>query len=94
MKQIGLVFTGPQCGKCNFKLEIKNFEVNFCTPVYVTTRHLCYVSWTFSKLLIQISATLDTWTLLFCESPLCFPLAQGGKHLFTAEVLRKHPSGI
>ena len=91
MKQIELVFTGPQCGKCNFKLEISNLEVNFCTPVCVTTRHLCHVSWTFSNLLIQISETFETLALLFCESPLCFPLAQGGKHWFTAEV-QKHPS--
>ena len=66
-------------------------EVNFCTQVYVTTRNLCHVSWTFSKLLIQISETFDTRALLFCESLLCFPLAQGGKHSFTAEVVQKHP---
>ncbi len=29
---------------------------------------------------------------LFCESPLCFPLAKGGKHSFTAEVLQKPQS--
>ncbi len=35
------------------------------TPVYVTIRHWCHVTWTFNKWLTQISETFDTLSLLY-----------------------------